>query len=45
MGAARGLPDPARWRQHGLEQLSMAVNVSVLQLLRGNLPERGGRGC
>jgi diguanylate cyclase (GGDEF)-like protein/PAS domain S-box-containing protein len=27
-----------RWRQHGLEQLSMAVNVSSLQLLRGDLP-------
>lgn len=29
-----------RWRTHGLTELSMAVNVSVLQLLRGNLPDR-----
>ncbi|MFC3129701.1 putative bifunctional diguanylate cyclase/phosphodiesterase [Coralloluteibacterium stylophorae] len=29
----------ARWRQHGLTDIAMAVNVSVLQLLRGNLPE------
>ena len=28
-----------RWRQHGLERLSMAVNVSSLQLLRGDLPQ------
>ncbi|TDK23293.1 EAL domain-containing protein [Luteimonas aestuarii] len=28
-----------RWHQHGLGQLSMAVNVSVLQLLRGDFPE------
>jgi diguanylate cyclase (GGDEF)-like protein/PAS domain S-box-containing protein len=28
-----------RWRQHGLEHLAMAVNVSSLQLLRGHLPE------
>ncbi|WP_345294347.1 putative bifunctional diguanylate cyclase/phosphodiesterase [Luteimonas vadosa] len=28
-----------RWQQHGLAGLSMAVNVSVLQLLRGNFPE------
>jgi diguanylate cyclase (GGDEF)-like protein len=28
-----------RWRQHGLAGLSMAVNMSVLQLLRGNFPE------
>jgi diguanylate cyclase (GGDEF)-like protein/PAS domain S-box-containing protein len=28
-----------RWRQHGLDGLSMAVNMSVLQLLRGNFPE------
>ncbi len=27
-----------RWRQHGHEQLAMAVNVSALQLLRGDLP-------
>jgi diguanylate cyclase (GGDEF)-like protein/PAS domain S-box-containing protein len=27
-----------RWRQHGLDRLSMAVNVSSLQLLRGDLP-------
>ena len=29
-----------RWRNHGLTEVSMAVNVSVLQLLRGNLPEQ-----
>ncbi len=28
-----------RWRQQGLNELAMAVNVSVLQLLRGNMPE------
>ena len=28
-----------RWRQHGLDDLTMAVNVSALQLLRGNLPD------
>ena len=28
-----------RWRQHGLGELSMSVNVSVLQLLRGDFPE------
>ncbi|HVI58656.1 MAG TPA: EAL domain-containing protein [Luteimonas sp.] len=28
-----------RWRQHGLDGLAMAVNMSVLQLLRGNFPE------
>ncbi len=28
-----------RWRQHGLDGLSMAVNMSVLQLLRGDFPE------
>jgi diguanylate cyclase (GGDEF)-like protein/PAS domain S-box-containing protein len=27
-----------RWRQHGLEQVAMSVNVSALQLLRGDLP-------
>ena len=27
------------WRQQGLVNLTMAVNVSALQLLRGNLPE------
>ena len=27
-----------RWRQHGMERLTMAVNVSALQLLRGDLP-------
>ena len=27
-----------RWHQHGLEELSMAVNVSALQLLRGDFP-------
>ena len=28
-----------RWRQHGLSELSIAVNVSVLQLLRGDFAE------
>jgi len=28
-----------QWRQHGFEHLSMAVNVSALQLLRGHLPD------
>ncbi len=28
-----------RWRQHGLADLNMAVNMSVLQLLRGNFPD------
>ncbi|MFY2763284.1 putative bifunctional diguanylate cyclase/phosphodiesterase [Arenimonas sp. MALMAid1274] len=28
-----------RWRSHGLNEISIGVNVSVLQLLRGNLPE------
>jgi EAL domain-containing protein (putative c-di-GMP-specific phosphodiesterase class I) len=28
-----------RWRQHGLGDLSVSVNVSVLQLLRGDFPE------
>ncbi|MGH8032073.1 MAG: putative bifunctional diguanylate cyclase/phosphodiesterase [Luteimonas sp.] len=28
-----------RWHQHGLDHLSMAVNVSVLQLRRGDFPE------
>lgn len=28
-----------RWRQHGLTDLTMSVNVSVLQLLRGDFPE------
>jgi diguanylate cyclase (GGDEF)-like protein/PAS domain S-box-containing protein len=28
-----------RWRQHGLADLSIAVNMSVLQLLRGNFPD------
>ncbi len=27
-----------RWRQHGLETMTVSVNVSVLQLLRGDLP-------
>ncbi|MDQ3617465.1 MAG: EAL domain-containing protein, partial [Pseudomonadota bacterium] len=26
------------WRKHGLDELTMAVNVSALQLLRGDLP-------
>jgi diguanylate cyclase (GGDEF)-like protein/PAS domain S-box-containing protein len=29
-----------RWRSHGLNEISIGVNVSVLQLLRGNLPEQ-----
>ena len=28
-----------RWREQGLADITMAVNVSALQLLRGNLPE------
>jgi EAL domain-containing protein (putative c-di-GMP-specific phosphodiesterase class I) len=28
-----------RWRQAGLDEISVGVNVSVLQLLRSNLPE------
>src|SRR3546814_14024798 len=28
-----------RWRHSGLTDITMAVNVSVLQLLRANLPE------
>lgn len=28
-----------RWQMHGLDDLTMAVNVSVLQLLRGNFHE------
>ncbi|MBP6596867.1 MAG: EAL domain-containing protein [Arenimonas sp.] len=28
-----------RWRSHGLNEISIGVNVSVLQLLRGNLPD------
>ena len=27
-----------RWHDHGLDQLAMSVNVSVLQLLRGDFP-------
>ncbi len=27
-----------RWRAHGLTEISIGINVSVLQLLRGNLP-------
>ena len=27
-----------RWRSHGLNEISIGINVSVLQLLRGNLP-------
>ncbi len=27
-----------RWRQHGLDHLGLSVNVSALQLLRGDLP-------
>ena len=29
-----------RWRSHGLNDICIGVNVSVLQLLRGNLPEQ-----
>ncbi|MDI9237533.1 EAL domain-containing protein [Lysobacter sp. LF1] len=32
-----------RWRLNGLDQLTMAVNVSSLQLLRGNLPKQVAR--
>ena len=32
-----------RWRQHGLDTLSVSVNVSVLQLLRGDFAEVVGR--
>ncbi|MBB5207975.1 EAL domain-containing protein [Chiayiivirga flava] len=28
-----------RWNRHALDDIGMAVNVSVLQLLRGNLPD------
>jgi diguanylate cyclase (GGDEF)-like protein/PAS domain S-box-containing protein len=28
-----------RWHQHGLGELNIAVNMSVLQLLRGNFPD------
>jgi len=28
-----------RWRRHGLNSIAVSVNVSVLQLLRGHLPE------
>ncbi len=28
-----------RWRQHGVDDLTVSVNVSVLQLLRGDFPE------
>ncbi|RPE74858.1 EAL domain-containing protein [Vulcaniibacterium tengchongense] len=31
------------WRLNGLDQLTMAVNVSALQLLRGNLPKQVAR--
>ena len=27
-----------RWRHHGLDDLGMSINVSVLQILRGDLP-------
>ncbi|MGQ0799274.1 MAG: EAL domain-containing protein [Pseudomarimonas sp.] len=30
----------ARWRRAGFNDLVMAINISVLQLLRGHLPER-----
>lgn len=29
----------ARWRRAGFDELVMAINISVLQLLRGHLPE------
>ncbi len=29
-----------RWRTHGLNEISIGINVSVLQLLRGHLPEQ-----
>jgi len=29
-----------RWRAHGLNDISIGINVSVLQLLRGNVPEQ-----
>ncbi|KAA2284996.1 putative bifunctional diguanylate cyclase/phosphodiesterase [Arenimonas fontis] len=32
-----------RWRAHGLTDVSIGVNVSVLQLVRGNLPEKLAR--
>ncbi|MBF6022403.1 EAL domain-containing protein [Lysobacter niastensis] len=32
-----------RWRHNGLDQLTMAVNVSALQLLRGSLPRTVAR--
>ncbi|WP_181952558.1 EAL domain-containing protein [Vulcaniibacterium gelatinicum] len=32
-----------RWRQHGLDHLSISVNVSALQLLRGDLPSTVAR--
>lgn len=32
-----------RWRQQGLDQLSMSVNVSALQLLRSDLPRTVAR--
>ncbi|MCQ4167247.1 EAL domain-containing protein [Tahibacter harae] len=32
----------ARWREQGVDDVVMAVNVSVLQLLRGELPRRLG---
>jgi diguanylate cyclase (GGDEF)-like protein/PAS domain S-box-containing protein len=32
-----------RWRQHGLDDLRISVNVSLLQLLRGDFPDVVGR--
>ncbi|MGO3128172.1 MAG: putative bifunctional diguanylate cyclase/phosphodiesterase [Luteimonas sp.] len=32
-----------RWRQHGMDELNVSVNVSVLQLLRGNFVGVVGR--
>jgi diguanylate cyclase (GGDEF)-like protein/PAS domain S-box-containing protein len=37
---AEALATLKRWRSHGLHEISIGVNVSVLQLLRSNLPEQ-----
>ena len=39
---ARACATLARWREQGVDDVVMAVNVSVLQLLRGELPRRLG---
>ena len=36
---AEALQTLKRWRANGLHEISIGINVSVLQLLRGNLPE------